>query len=338
MAETTLRKTARPTPYRSSLRLRHYAPYLLALLVLAFTVSGILSAQSYMARSLNKLQAVTAQAHSPYVDLAERWWSGDAAHLEELQAEWPASVPTLLGEIALLWLEKAVLLDDETLQTATGFEIVPASAAGQLHLLDVAIDSRIAALTNSWSHADGEVRLMEFYDYPIDAERQVQEVRPEEVEAILGAVQVPASVFNGYRVVVLPFALEKTAGLGTAGEAILGAAPATTGVSPHRTAYTLLHELGHHVHFTYMDGNAQEDDLWHEYMDLRGIEAWTESGTVDSAAWTFSPQETFAEDFRMLFGDRSARHFPHATAYGDPTSEPDGGEAVRAFILKLLTS
>jgi hypothetical protein len=100
----------------------------------------------------------------------------------------------------------------------------------------------------------------------------------------------------------------------------------------------LLHELGHHVHFAYIDGNPDKDVLWQEYMALRGIGAWSESGQVESPAWVQSPQETFAEDFRLLFGDASARHFPHGTAYGDPTATSDGGEAVRSFMLKLMTS
>lgn len=336
MGQTTLRQTARPVPYSRSLRLRHYAPLLLLLMLVAGSISGFLAAHAYINIAFPKLHAVTAYPRGSYLDLAEQWWTGDAMHLEELQAEWPASIPTLLGEIVLLWFEKEAILTEETLQTATGVQIVPADAGGRLHLLDVAIDSRLAALGNRWNRDEGEDRFLLYYDYPIDTERRVQIVQPEEVAAILDAVAVPASVFADYRVVLLPFALEKTAGLGSAGEAILGAAPATGYVSPHRTAYTLLHELGHHVHFTYMDAAANGDALWKDYMSLRGIEHWTESGRVNSQAWALSPHETFAEDFRILFGDESARHFVHGTTYGDPREASDRGEAVRSFILGLL--
>lgn len=340
MGQTSHRTVAHSAPRNQSLRLRHYAPYLLALVVLAVGVSGLLAAHSYIIYSLSSLHAVSVSAEpgSYYLDSAAQWWSGDAAHLEELAGEWPASLPALLGEIALLWRERETILEREALSTASGAKIVPADAAGRVHLLDVAIDARLAALANRWSRIAGEARLMQYYGYPIADARRVRIVEPEEVEKALDGAALPEGVLDGYRIVLLPFALENTAGIGTAGEAALGAAPDTGAVSPHRTAYTLLHELGHHVHFAYIDGNPDKDVLWQEYMALRGIGAWSESGQVESPAWVQSPQETFAEDFRLLFGDASARHFPHGTAYGDPTATSDGGEAVRSFMLKLMTS
>lgn len=118
---------------------------------------------------------------------------------------------------------------------------------------------------------------------------------------------------------------------------MIGAAPGGVRTSPNRTAYTLLHELGHHVHFSYLDHAPNSQALWDEYMKLRGIDDWSESGAVGTVAWSHSPQETFAEDFRILFGPGEVLSIPHATEYGDPTTLPDRGESVRNFIIRLIS-
>jgi len=78
--------------------------------------------------------------------------------------------------------------------------------------------------------------------------------------------------------------------------------------------------------------------LWQQYMHLRNINDWTTVTTAADTAWQYSAQETFAEDFRMLFGPRSDETIPHMTAYGDPRQGTDNGLAVYEFINSILQS
>lgn len=314
-----------------------FALSLFALFVGAFLLSGFYAAHTYVGNAMHMLDTTVPAVATGESGHMVAWWSADADHVEALVAEWPASLPTLIGEALLLWGEQFGLRNAESIDGAGGYTIVPPSSAGTLHLLSASIKARLNAIVHRWDRAQSDTDLTHLRGYPILLDGAVDAVDPDEVLRIIDELRLPASVFEGYRIVLLPFALERTAGLGAEGEAIIGAAPATGATNPHRTAYTLLHELGHHIHFTYMDNARNGDHLWDEYMKLRGIEEWIASGSVGTQAWFHSAQETFAEDFRILFGPREVRDIPHGTAFGDPRNLPDGGEAVRTFILDLIS-
>lgn len=66
-----------------------------------------------------------------------------------------------------------------------------------------------------------------------------------------------------------------------------------------------VHELGHQV-----DSRLMTADKWNQYRQLRGIQDQnTYSNSSD--VYTDRPQEIFAEDFRMLFGDDMAKSPAH---------------------------
>ena len=245
--------------------------------------------------------------------------------------EWPASLPALLGEIALLWRERETILEREALPTASGAKIVPADAAGRVHLLDVAIDARLAALANRWSRIAGEARLMQYYGYPIADARRVRIVEPEEVEKALDGAALPEGVLDGYRIVLLPFALENTAGIGTAGEAALGAAPDTGAVSPIARRTPCCTNLATTCISLTSTAIPTKTYCGRVYGSA-GNRCLERVSQVRSPAWVQSPQETFAEDFACCSVARAPGTSPR---YGVRRSDRDlrrrrGGTFVHA--------
>lgn len=328
-AEMPATSTRRP-------RLRRAAVCLCAVALLAAFGFGFYQASIYVEAALASLDAVPVAVWAPEPE-AGAWWTDDVTHVKALTERWPLSIPSLLAEALLLWHQQSVRTAAHLVHADAGYTILPADGARDHYLLEAAIHSRLRAAVRRWDAAERLNALAAFRGYSVVRGQAVLPVDPAEVQRILAEVEVPVNVLGGFRIVLLPFGLDGTAGLGTEGELMLGAAPTDTGVSmQHRTAYTLLHELGHHVHYKYLDDSPRSRHLWQAYMELRGIREWVPSGKVGTAAWQSSARETFAEDFRVLFGPEEARFIPHGTKYGDPRALPDGGAAIREFILSLF--
>jgi hypothetical protein len=118
---------------------------------------------------------------------------------------------------------------------------------------------------------------------------------------------------------------------------ILGAPPVGCEVAENQTAFTIAHELGHHIHMTLLGSTYEENPKgWDEYMRIRGIPKWTAGGDVNSRAWFESTEETFAEDVRVLLGTGQAASVPHGTAYEDPRANRVMAEELKVFIRRSV--
>ena len=117
--------------------------------------------------------------------------------------------------------------------------------------------------------------------------------------------------------ILLPFTMGAVSGQGGPGYTFIAAEPRDESLIPNQLEVTLVHEFGHYLHLT---GMPREDvdgrRKWRDYLAARRMD-WRDDGGVNTAAWARSPEETFAEDFRLLFGGRAAEE-PAATAAGDP--------------------
>jgi len=84
---------------------------------------------------------------------------------------------------------------------------------------------------------------------------------------------------------------------------------------------TVIHETGHLVHFEYLGPLSPQNELWNEYVKLRG------KPITDTGAWEGLTAENFAEDFRVVFSSSTQ---PHRGSYGQPN------EAVRKAFTELV--
>jgi hypothetical protein len=80
-----------------------------------------------------------------------------------------------------------------------------------------------------------------------------------------------------------------------------------------RTPAEIAHELGHYVRFNYLT----MDDL-HQYIAQRGITNEDRAAFRENYPWENINEETFAEDFRQLFGGPAAQ----ASLYDDGIPKP----------------
>lgn len=144
---------------------------------------------------------------------------------------------------------------------------------------------------------------------------------------------LPPEILAGFRVYLLPIGIPEVSGLGGTGFAMVSA-PENDDKSFEQLRVTLLHELGHHVHSKFMPSMAGlPSPLWGEYLRIRDGK-WHNAGDVNTAAWNDSSEETFAEDFRLLFGKN--QYYYGDISLGDPRDNPETAMRVRRFILDLI--
>lgn len=232
-----------------------------------------------------------------------------------------------------------------------GFSVYDTQATGWLHVLDVALRTRedlLSALRSpltGWLSAAREravcdaaaqeaASLYRLSDgtplYDADPSRLPQ---VDEVVRTLRAMDLPRPAFDGYRVYLLPLSMGDVSGLGAEGYTLIGAAAAGREVIANQVAVTVAHEFGHHIQLSALGPTyAANPTTWSRYMSLRGIRGWAADGKVNTEAWASSPEETFAEDVRVLFGPPEASREPFGTAYADPRSDPELAAKAREFI------
>ncbi len=146
------------------------------------------------------------------------------------------------------------------------------------------------------------------------------------------APTLPSAFLSGLRVYLLPCGVPEISGLGGEGFVMISA-PDIHDKSYEQLRVTLLHELGHHLHSRFMHSkNPESNSLWDTYLRIRGGK-WRGPGKVNTAAWNDSSEETFAEDFRMLFG--KSQPFYGDISLGDPRGNPEMALKLKKFILNL---
>lgn len=148
----------------------------------------------------------------------------------------------------------------------------------------------------------------------------------------LDGEKLPATFLADFRVYLLPSGTPEISGLGGAGFAMISA-PNIREKSIEQLRVTLLHELGHHLHSSFMPPiNGQPSPLWEAYHEIRGGE-WQGPGNVNTIEWSSSSEETFAEDFRMLFG--KDQWYYGDIDLGDPREQPEVAAKLKQFMIGL---
>lgn len=147
---------------------------------------------------------------------------------------------------------------------------------------------------------------------------------------------VPANLVKQFHIFLLPSSIPGVGGLGGAGFTLISAPPdsgdSSSGAEAE-LAVTLYHETGHHIHMSFMPkATVRGEKYWHEYLVLRGG-VWRGPGAVNTVAWSNSSEETFAEDFRMLFG-KDQPYFGDVTL-GDPRTNPEEAAKLKNFMIGL---
>ncbi|HBF36021.1 MAG TPA: hypothetical protein DDW50_01730, partial [Firmicutes bacterium] len=130
-----------------------------------------------------------------------------------------------------------------------------------------------------------------------------------------------------------PYAIPNVSGLGGPGYILLSAQNRKDVLIDNQLQVTVYHEIGHHVNFTFMPKeNSRGAKFWKKFLQIRGGH-WRGPGAVNTKAWGSSSEETFAEDFRMLFG-KNQPYFGDL-ALGDPRFNSSKAIAERKFLINL---
>ncbi|NLS45245.1 MAG: ImmA/IrrE family metallo-endopeptidase [Firmicutes bacterium] len=246
----------------------------------------------------------------------------------------------LRKEIETLENKIALILDNPAYTHPTlGFYIYDPDAAGWLHALYKARNARKHLLSSHLEDFPPENKNINILSDGTPLFEAGPDMVPEieEVVKTIEGMSLPPVVFRGYKIFILPFSMGEISGLGSKGYMLLGAPPHDHENIRNQVAFTVAHEIGHHIHMTFI-GSIYEDNpqLWDEYMEIRGIPKWTTDGNVNSEAWFESTEETFAEDVRVIFGSGEAALWPHCTKYPDPRIDSEITEALRSFICKCI--
>jgi len=153
-----------------------------------------------------------------------------------------------------------------------------------------------------------------------------------QILAELDEEKLPPAFLADFRVYLLPSGPPEVSGLGGAGFAMISA-PDIKEKSIEGLRVTLLHELGHHLHASFMPSiNGRPNPLWEAYHEIRGGE-WRGPGKVNTLDWSSSSEETFAEDFRMLFG--KDQWYYGDIDLGDPREQPEVAGKLKQFMIGL---
>lgn len=145
--------------------------------------------------------------------------------------------------------------------------------------------------------------------------------------------KVPGKFLKNYRIYLSPYSIPGVSGMGGPGFSVIYAIPKSYQPDTDSLRVTLYHELGHHIHLSYMDETTVTGNrLWNEYHQIRGG-SWHGPGKANTVEWSKSSEETFAEDFRMMFGDKQP--YFGDMALGDPRDKPAMAQQLAGFISRL---
>ncbi|MGE5583317.1 MAG: hypothetical protein ACM3X9_12385 [Bacillota bacterium] len=159
---------------------------------------------------------------------------------------------------------------------------------------------------------------------------------PKQVDQAMAELEkngLPRPFVADFRIYLLPYVIPDVSGLGGAGYTMLSAEPESEDLISNQLQVTLYHEIGHHVHFSFMpQETAEGKELWAKFLQIVGG-SWHGAGGVNTKDWSNSSEETFAEDFRMLFG--TSQPFFGDIALGDPRADSQRAKAEIRFMKGL---
>ncbi|MGE5551602.1 MAG: hypothetical protein ACM3ZC_13905 [Bacteroidota bacterium] len=270
----------------------------------------------------------------PPADRARAW-------LEEHRAGLAALVRTPQGKAAIrtrieVWHDAGLYLaaNGGRTEESKGFIIYPPEASLSLFLLARAEVMYRAALEQGWRAVPQVEDLFRIGTEPLTTTSPDKYPSAARAEAALASLALPSGALRGYRVFLLPFVMGAVSGLGGPGFAFVAAEPRHANLIPNQLEVTLVHEFGHYLHLAGMPRETREGRRkWGDYLRARKL-TWRDDGGVNTAAWANSPEETFAEDFRLLFGARAAEE-PAATAAGDPRADARLARRLKRFMVSL---
>lgn len=221
---------------------------------------------------------------------------------------------------------------EETLgqKNPSGYVVYGAEETARLFQVYQALQARLSYLREGVADES-----LQWAGNPLANSGKVLSYRPQQVRRALDGLEgkIPAVFLKDYRIFLTPFALSGISGMGGAGFSLIFSLPESFGASDADLTVTLYHELGHNVHLSYMpEDTGWGRELWKEYHDFRGG-SWQDAGAAGTGAWSASSEETFAEDFRMVFGE--AQPFFEDMALGDPRAQSGVVEAFKAFVERL---
>lgn len=217
-----------------------------------------------------------------------------------------------------------------------GVRIYAPDTSARLFQRYQAAQMRLAYLNEGMAALSDQTRRWDGYRFVAGRNRPIQVAEIRTALHDLQRYPWAANFLSGIRIFLLPYTIPDVSGLGGAGYNLLSAlarSDKTADSATLQTGVTLYHEIGHHLHLSMMPENtAAGRNLWRQYLKLRGT-AWHGPGKVKTAAWSESSEETFAEDFRMLFG--KDQPFYGDVALGDPRSDPAKAARLRQFMAQL---
>jgi hypothetical protein len=185
------------------------------------------------------------------------------------------------------------------------------------------------------SRGNSNIEKNQWEGYPFSQNDDLP-YQPKQISAALSDLiqnKVPGVFLKGLRIYILPYAIPGVSGLGGPGYILLSAQNTHEVLIDNQLLVTLYHEIGHHVNFTFMPkDNPQGAKLWAEFLKIRGG-SWHGPGAVNTKAWGRSSEETFAEDFRMLFGSRQP--YFGDLALGDPRADWKKAVHEKEFLIHL---
>lgn len=178
------------------------------------------------------------------------------------------------------------------------------------------------------------VNIKDWQGYSLDKKGREAYSRKEAFQIMteLEETNLPSAFLSDLRIYLLPYGVPEISGLGSAGY-VMVSAPNIQEKSIEQLRVTLLHEIGHHIHSSFMPAQAgQINPFWEAYHGIRGGQ-WQGPGGVNTTAWSSSSEENFAEDFRMLFGKE--QWYYGDMDLGDPREQPKVAAELKQFMIGL---
>lgn len=214
-----------------------------------------------------------------------------------------------------------------------GAKIYSAKETDVLLRLYQAINWRLDYLNNGYCNFN--LKQWDGYDFDQAGVRPYNLVQVNQILFEL-ASRVPPALLRQLKIFLLPYSIKDVAGLGGAGYDLISAYPASESSAQAVEALrvTLVHEIGHHIHLSFMPENSRRGRArWNQFLKICGG-TWHGPGQVNTKAWNDSSEETFAEYFRMLFGGKNQPFFGDITL-GDPRTNPDKAKKLIQFVKNL---
>ncbi len=193
----------------------------------------------------------------------------------------------------------------------------------------------VASLLDYLNYGKTDSAKNQWEGYPFSKHANAPYRREQVIRVLteLNHHKVPKAFLKGLNIYILPYAIPGVSGLGGPGYILLSAQNIHETLIDNQISVTLYHEIGHHVNFTFMPkDNRQGDTLWAEFLKIRGG-VWHGPGEVNTGDWGASSEETFAEDFRMLFGNNQP--YFGDLALGDPRTDPRKAAREKKFLINL---